>query len=139
MIVENPEIARPPTQRRGRPDMAFSLLLVLVFVGAESALITRARVRILGALSAARAGDASSALGGGLEPVLAERVRRIVEDETGAGARAYNQDNCHQARVWWPCDRRHLMRWRSARALEMVELWSGWAEHRVPRMRARAN
>lgn len=47
---------------------------------------------MLTTLSAACAGDAPAALGR-LETVLAERVRRVVENEAWAGARSDDEDD----------------------------------------------
>lgn len=69
------------------------LSLILIFIRAKSTLITRARVGILGALSAACARDAPAALGRGLQAVLAKRVRRIMENEARPGARSNDEDD----------------------------------------------
>lgn len=90
MVIEA-EIARAATYRRRRPrHSSVDLPLLLIFIGAESTLRAGARVGISGALSTARARNASPALGGCLYTVFTERVRWVMEDETGTGARAHD-------------------------------------------------
>lgn len=103
MFVET-EVARPSTWHQACADMrapahvvlvlvlALALLaaVVVVVVRAESALVARARVGVLGALSAARAGDATPVLGRCLESVLAEWFGWVMEDESGACTRAHD-------------------------------------------------
>lgn len=83
--------------------MALCFPFILVFIGTQAALGARARIGIFRSCAGAR--DAPAAPGGGFNAVLAERVRGVVENKTGAGARAHNKDYCHEARVWWPGDR----------------------------------
>lgn len=83
--------------------MALGFPFILVFVGTQAALGARARIGILGSCAGAR--DAPAAPGGDFNAALAERVRGVVENETGAGARAHNEYDGHEARVWWPGDR----------------------------------
>lgn len=67
--------------------VTFSLLLI--FVGADPTVVAGAGVGIFGAMSMTRARYASAALGGGrLQAVVAEGVRRPVEDQPWTGARA---------------------------------------------------
>lgn len=99
MLVET-KVARPSSRHQARADMrapahvvlALALLaaVIVVVIGAESALVARARVGVFGALSAACAGDATPALGRCLESVLAEWFGWVVEDQSRACTRSHN-------------------------------------------------
>ncbi|KAJ9482502.1 hypothetical protein VN97_g10934, partial [Penicillium thymicola] len=113
------EVANAATRQHGTPtSMALCFPFILIFVGTQAALGARARIGVLGSCASAR--DTPATPGGGFDAALAERVRRVVENETGASARAHNEDDGNEARVWGPGDRRHLVAWGSVEELEII-------------------